>query len=265
MPTRTVTCSSCRAIQHQDVATDSPLHVDPCSRCGAFGIMSLETSFSLTQLPHPKVLRTSRWDCRMIERALKGSAAYKKLIASSFGLAEYKLIGFHGCGFKSACAIMRGGIDPGKNSVGARGRGFYVGSRHDGIPKRWAKISEGNGDGIATVLAVYVRRFQNLAYGVDFDWGMMDGDDVVGTTGLEIVFFGDACNQLGVVPAIGTEVSTLWGNCPIDSLSPSERVKATQAANAIGKSSALLAQWIMLETLDDNLSDEEMATVESYF
>jgi len=265
MPRKTVTCSKCRGGHQQDVDTSTPIRVDNCKRCGAYGIMDMGQGFMLTLLPQPGVARTTRWDCRMIERALLGSTNYNKLLVTSFTMAGYDFLGFHGCGFNSACSMMRGGIDPEKNTVGARGRGFYVGSLHDGIPSTWATKAQGKGHGVATILAVYVRQFATLAYGVHYDWGMMDGDDDALEEGLEIVFYGDACNQLCVVPALGTEISTLWTSCPHDSLSAEERIKVRRAASAINVDPTQLAQWIMSGKVEKKLTKEQFKTIQKYF
>jgi hypothetical protein len=227
--------------------------------------MDMGNGFSLTQLPHPRVLRTSRWDCRMIERTLEGSTQYRALLVNSLELAGFGFIGFHGCGADSACSMMRGGIDPEKNTNGARGKGFYVGSRHDGTPRTWATIAERNGQGRATILAVYVRKFSELAYGADYDWGLMDGDDGVDKDGLEIVFRSEVCNRLYVVPAIDTTMSPLWQDCPHDSLQFDERPKVRRAATEMGLDYAKLAGWIMREELDKNLTPKQIERLESFF
>lgn len=265
MPRKKVTCSGCHSISYQDVDTSQRLRVDACADCGGYGVMDMGQGFSLTQLPHPNVHRTTRWDCRMIERTLEGSTQYRALMVSSFELAGYAFIGFHGCGFNSACSMLRGGIDPAKNTVGARGRGFYVGSRYDGIPKTWAAKAERKGHGVATILAVYVREFSTLTYGTDYDWGLMDGKDKVEREGLEIVFFGDACKRLCVVPAIEDKMSILWQTCPHDSLSPDERSKTAKAAAGLGISYEKLARWISREELEQNLKSEQMKKLEAYF
>lgn len=269
MPQKTVKCSNagCGAIYQQHVDTSVRLRVDACKLCGAYGLMDMGGGFRLGHLPTPGVARTDVWDCRMIDRTLEGSAQYNKLLVASYTMAGYEFIGFHGCGFTSACSMMRGGIDPAKNTVGARGRGFYVGSRHDGIPTIWAQKAQRKGHGVATVLAVYVKKFQTLRYGhgQDYDWGMMDGDDDVNVEGLEIVFFGDACTQLRVVPAVGNETSTLWTSCPRDSLSPEEREKVRRAAQAISVDPAQLAQWISREELGKHLKPAQIEVLESFF
>lgn len=266
MPKKKVTCAKCNTLYIQDVDTSRALDVLACPVCNEYGIMEMAEGFSLTRLPHPEMPRTTRWDCRMIERTLEGSVQYRELLIDSFKLARYEFIGFHGCGFDSARSMLRGGIDPAKNSVGARGRGFYVGSRYHGIAKTWAEKAHRKGQGLPTILAVYVRDFPAMTYGTHYDWGMMDGDDKVDVEGLEIVFFGDACKRLCVVPAVDdTAMSGLWQDCPRNSLSRSERGKVREAATALSLDYDNLANWIMRGKLDKHLTPEQLAELEKYF
>jgi len=252
MPLKLVKCSNskCGALYRQNVDPDIKLRVDACEKCGAFGILKTGQGFLLTQLPHPHVLRTSRWDCRMIERALEGSVEYRKLLVASFTLAGYEFIGFHGCDFKSACSMMRAGIDPEKTTNDARGKGFYVGSLYEGTASTWSKMEKNTNP---TILAVYVKGFDTMTWGTDYDWGKMDGDDIVELTGLEIVFRPQVCNRLCIVPAHGDEISDLWGDCPIDSFNPEERELFKRVALTVGVNYNKLATMIM----DDEFANEE--------
>jgi len=265
MPKKRVNCPSCNASHVLDLDTDQQLRVPTCQECGAAGVMEMGLDFSLTQLPHPGVPRIDRWDVRMLERSLAGSTEYRKLITLSYTNKGYDFIGFHGCGANSARSMMIGGIDPGLNTVGARGRGFYVGSLYTGIPADWATKAERKGHGKATLLAVYVKNFGELTWGTDYDWGKMDGDDEIAETGLEIVFFGDACKRLRVVPALGVETTALWLGCPQDSLGFEERAKVRQAALHLRVREADLISWICDEKLAKHLDKDQLKLLESFF
>lgn len=265
MPRRRLNCSRCNASRIVDLEPGQPLRVPDCLGCGGEAVMEMGLDFSLTQLPQPGVPRIDRWDVRMLERSLAGSAGYRKLMTLSYTSKGYDFIGFHGCGANSARAMMIGGVDPARNVVGARGRGFYVGSLYTGIPADWATKAERKGHGKATRLAVYVKNFGELTWGSDYDWGKMDGDDEVAETGLEIVFFGDACKRLRVVPAMGLESSALWQACPQDSLGFGERAKVKQAATHLGVKEADLVGWICKGKLHKHLNETQLAWLERFF
>lgn len=112
MPSRRVNCPSCNASHVFDLDPGEPLRVPTCQTCGADGVREMGLDFSLTQLPHPGVPRTDRWDVRMLERSLAGSTGYLKMMTLSYASKGYDFIGFHGCGIKWARSMMVGGIDP---------------------------------------------------------------------------------------------------------------------------------------------------------
>ncbi|MFP5284504.1 MAG: hypothetical protein ACLGI9_02080 [Thermoanaerobaculia bacterium] len=161
---------------------------------------------------------------------------------------NFTCIGFHGCGSISAQAILLGVRDV--STTNARGRGFAVGSKYSGIPTSWA--AQAKGGGVPTILRIYVRNWSTLRVGTDYDWGKMDPDDNVSSTGVEMVLRPGTFNDIVALPSkgIGDQAlvsASIWEACPTHSFRPEELEGLTILANHLGISLSELERQIVAD------------------
>lgn len=270
MITKAVYCSKCGNEYHQLInPAVSTILVKPCDKCGGAGIMIVDPDtrvrglpkIQVSKLPKPPTIpsrrapvaktttRTHAQD--FYNDALEGKLSAIETLQKIYVGEGYQLVGYHGCSSTSAKSIMLKGLDEDKCVVAARGAGFYIGSLAMGIPRSWSiKAAKKDGSKPA-ILSIYLKGFSALVYGRDYDWGMMDGDDDVKETGLEMVIYPRAYQYVKVVPGYGA-TPAIWKGCPVDSFSFKERSEIkpviAKIVNALGISPAVAWEKMMKES-----------------
>jgi len=224
---KAVICTVCKHKYHQDVINPMAITVHPCPNCGKAGRMIMgpgqpeRTGIAAVPFTRPKIaypLLSLPVNHSLLSA---GPSDVDKLHMAATG-AGFTLVGFHGCGSTSAASILTAVRDV--STTNARGRGFMVGSKYDGIPQTWA--AQAKGGGTATILRIYVRGWGGMVRGTHYECGKMDPDDDVSEDGLEMVLAVAIFGNILALPSKSTDasmdLSAVWASCPSHSFRPDE-------------------------------------------
>lgn len=230
------TAQGCRHQYHQDVNLTQRITVHACRNCGAAGRMIMGPGrVDIVGLPAQPFTRPPfPWPLlRLPVNAplLTASADDLQRLHLSLAAAGYVLVGFHGCGANAASSILSGVRDV--STTNARGRGFCVGNKYDGIPGIWAHQAKGGGT--PTILRIYVRHWTALLPDVDYVWGKMDPDDDVEEDGLECVLKVHTFARIFALPSQSASdehmiAASIWAACPTHSFRSEEIPNMTRIA-----------------------------------
>ena len=243
----------CRHRYHQDVPSFGDITVHPCPNCGSAGTMIINPDERLTgvkalNFKKSKIVYPLLSMSVTLSLRLAGPSDIFRLHQAAV-IAGFTLIGFHGAGSNAADSILEGVQD--KSTTEARGKGFAVGSKYDGIPTHWA--GQVKGGGTPTILRIYVRGWEGLVFGRDYDWGKMDPDDEVEETGLEIVLRTHIFPYILALPSLSIVDQNLiaeeiWEDCPTHNFRPDEVETMTRVAKHLN---------VTLNELEKMIEDED--------
>lgn len=233
---KAVICTVCQHRYHQDVPNPMAITVHHCPNCGKAGRMIMgpgqpdRTGVAAFPFTRPKIAYPLL-SCPVNHSLLNaGPADVDKLHMAATG-AGFTLVGFHGCGSNAAESIMTAVRDV--STTNARGRGFMVGSKYDGIPRTWA--AQVKGGGTATILRIYVSGWDGMDRGTHYEGGKMDPDDDVEEEGLEMVLkvtiFGNILALPSKLTDVSLDLSAVWADCPSHSFRPDELDMVTKVAD----------------------------------
>ena len=232
---KAVSCTVCNHKYHQDVINLMAITVHPCPNCGRAGRMIMgpgqpeRTGIAAVPFTRPKIAYPLLSLPVNHSLLLAGPSDVDKLHMAALG-AGFTLVGFHGCGSTAAESIMTAVRDV--STTNARGRGFMVGSKYDGIPRTWA--AQVKGGGTATILRIYVSGWGGMVRGRDYECGKMDPDDEVSEDGLEMVLAVAIFGNILALPSKSTDASVnlgaVWASCPSHSFRPEELDTMTRVA-----------------------------------
>jgi hypothetical protein len=240
----------CKHRYHQDVLGSGAITVHHCPNCGAAGTMIIRPGELQTGAPAPGHFIRPRMPLPLLRLSVTLSLRLADptdigrlhLQAVSLG---YTLIGFHGTGANYADSILQGVQD--KSTTEARGKGFMIGSRYNGIPIIWANIAKGGG--APTVLRIYVRGWHGMIAGRDYDWGKMDPDDDISDTGLEMVLRISTFPNILALPSLSSAdqqliLPIIWDDCPTHSFRRKELPMMIRVATHLNVTLSRLEEMI---------------------
>lgn len=227
--------------------------VHHCPNCGSAGRMIMKpgvyadgiraTGFSIPKLKYPLL------SVPVNKSLLEATTADKTALHLAAVQQGFVCVGFHGTGSNHAESILQGIRDV--STAEARGKGFAVGSKYDGLPTTWA--AQCKGGGTPTILRIYVKHFHIFDAGDEFDWGKMDPDDSISVEGLEMVLRPAIFSTIVALPSISVidqslVPADLWDDCPKHSFRRNEIVMMTAIAQRMG--------WT-LDRLEENIEKPE--------
>ena len=233
---KAVICTVCNHQYHQDVLNPMAITVHPCRNCGKAGTMIMgpgqpnKTGTAAVPFAKPKIAYPLLSVPVNHSLLSAGPSDVDQLHMAATGVG-FTLVGFHGCGSTAAGSIMTAVRDV--STTNARGRGFMVGSKYDGIPQTWA--AQVKGGGTATILRIYVSGWGGMVRGTHYECGKMDPDDDASETGLEMVLKVAIFGNILALPSKSTDaslnLSAVWAGCPSHSFRPKEVPTMTRVAD----------------------------------
>ncbi len=253
MTRKAVICTkqNCSHRYHQDVnLSERRIPVHHCPQCGDAGRMIMgpgqqELTGAKAAVFKPPGYRRPLLSTPVNWSLLRASSGDITLLHTNVVQAGYTLIGFHGCRSNAAESIITEVRDV--STTNARGSGFAVGSKYNGIPAHWSQ--QNKGPGTPTILRIYVLKWSDLTFSDDYDWGKMDPDDDVENDGLEMVLKVHTFSRIVALPSIGNNdqdliPDTVWADCPTHNFGPDEMPKVTKLAQHLKITLNELDQWI---------------------